>query len=856
MKKRLLILPLLAGFALSSCSIQDLMFWKKKEEQPSGEQTPSASVTGVTISGAKTSLVLGETMQLTASVTVTGDAAKTVTWSTSAAAKATVSSSGLVTAKGLGDVTVTATSTVDSSKSASVTFKVVAPTWSSAAQEVFEGSFGIAPPAFTTPSGMSFTDDYYDYYGIILGSVSGNSLSEIVASIKGCGSYTYLGQNSDGDDVFTALCAENPDFEWYMLAYYYQSYTTVQIGLYPVEYEAWPSQIISQHLAALGYTFSLPSFSTEEEFAYSCYYSKLESGEDVIVIDAYGEKSTEEPEITSLDYLALLDSESYKVIPLDEGEYQVQALDKTHTLYVFDQDYEIDYDTWSVYYYPGFQVVVVPYQPDYELFVENDYEMLIVGESFDLSVVKGDDVDPEAVLSFASSDTTVATVSEVGHVEAVGKGTAVITVSYEDKASVTATVYVEETIPTGFSSEQLAEFDKIHGEGIVSVPFSKYMETVSFDEEDGVKVVGKEISHEILVSYYNAMIADGWSDAFEETYELSVEQGYYDTVEEAREALFAYYGGYAFVKEFEDTESGITYVVSAELYTIAYDAEEEEYYPDYTGELTLYVFDDFIYSYEDALASFSEVLGGLGYETLPDFPSELPASRFSIEADSYGAILTAYETIVDLDLLKTALEALDFTCELEEVPADEEEGTEAYSYLVCIALDGEFVMYAEYEDGTLELYVEKKASGYWAESEEDLYDGAEICLLVDGKGLGAKSGDYFLAVDAVDSSDYYDPDAEGLLHLFLEAVDGKDGVYYLKDDAGNYYGDSNKKIVTSTTPSGTGYEWTVEFDEDEYAIFTCGTGTELLYNTSAPRFKTYTSGMSNGSGYYVYVYEN
>ena len=40
MKKRLFLLPLFAGLALSSCSFEDLMFWKKKSETPSGT-TPS-----------------------------------------------------------------------------------------------------------------------------------------------------------------------------------------------------------------------------------------------------------------------------------------------------------------------------------------------------------------------------------------------------------------------------------------------------------------------------------------------------------------------------------------------------------------------------------------------------------------------------------------------------------------------------------------------------------------------------------------------------------------------------------------------------------------------------------------------
>ena len=49
MKKRLLILPLLAGFALSSCSFEDLMFWKKKGEEQS--EVPGGDPSGGDPSG-------------------------------------------------------------------------------------------------------------------------------------------------------------------------------------------------------------------------------------------------------------------------------------------------------------------------------------------------------------------------------------------------------------------------------------------------------------------------------------------------------------------------------------------------------------------------------------------------------------------------------------------------------------------------------------------------------------------------------------------------------------------------------------------------------------------------------------
>ena len=157
MKKRLLILPLIAGFVLSGCSAEDLkfwekinldsvMFWKNKEEQKDEQQSDSkddekqkedegekedegqketASVVSVSVSGAPAyAYVVEESIQLTAEVSVTGGAATSVSWSSSDESVATVSSDGVVTLVAPGNVVITATSTFDSSKSGSAKFEV------------------------------------------------------------------------------------------------------------------------------------------------------------------------------------------------------------------------------------------------------------------------------------------------------------------------------------------------------------------------------------------------------------------------------------------------------------------------------------------------------------------------------------------------------------------------------------------------------------------------------------------------------------------------------------------------------------------------------------------------------------
>jgi hypothetical protein len=99
-------------------------------EPPTNPTAPT--ITSVTVDPASVSIEVGATAQLTASVLgVDGTNpatpyATTVTWSTSDAAKATVSSTGLVTAVAAGSVDITATSTADPSKKGTATVTITA----------------------------------------------------------------------------------------------------------------------------------------------------------------------------------------------------------------------------------------------------------------------------------------------------------------------------------------------------------------------------------------------------------------------------------------------------------------------------------------------------------------------------------------------------------------------------------------------------------------------------------------------------------------------------------------------------------------------------------------------------------
>ena len=82
------------------------------------------AVTGVTLNKNATSLTVGGTEQLTATIAPSNATNQNVTWTSDTTSVATVSSSGLVTAKAAGTATITVTSAADSTKKATCTVTV------------------------------------------------------------------------------------------------------------------------------------------------------------------------------------------------------------------------------------------------------------------------------------------------------------------------------------------------------------------------------------------------------------------------------------------------------------------------------------------------------------------------------------------------------------------------------------------------------------------------------------------------------------------------------------------------------------------------------------------------------------
>ena len=112
MKKRKLILPsialaVMAAFGLAACGgstpAQQSSGGENSQSQPAGSDSSEVSLGEITITAAgnKTDLLVGETVQLTASV-------EGVTWKSRATTVATVADKGLVTAVGAGSVKIRA----------------------------------------------------------------------------------------------------------------------------------------------------------------------------------------------------------------------------------------------------------------------------------------------------------------------------------------------------------------------------------------------------------------------------------------------------------------------------------------------------------------------------------------------------------------------------------------------------------------------------------------------------------------------------------------------------------------------------------------------------------------------------
>ncbi len=116
---------------------------------------PPASLQGVEIVAAKTSLETSETLQLSVNYLPAGYAGQGVTWSSSAPSIATVSVAGLVTALAVGSVNITAESTENTSFKDTLDLTIVEPFKNIVINELYGGGGN---------SGAIYTNDFVELY--------------------------------------------------------------------------------------------------------------------------------------------------------------------------------------------------------------------------------------------------------------------------------------------------------------------------------------------------------------------------------------------------------------------------------------------------------------------------------------------------------------------------------------------------------------------------------------------------------------------------------------------------------------------------------------------------------------------
>ena len=143
----------------------------------SGAVTVKQLATGISVSPTSATVTVGATKQLSATVTPSNTSNKGVTWTSSNAGVATVSSSGLVTAKSAGSATITVKTADGSNKSATCSITVQYP-----APAVSGSSTGSH-----TATTITYTWDQINKIAQAIANASGvnSSTTEVTATING-----------------------------------------------------------------------------------------------------------------------------------------------------------------------------------------------------------------------------------------------------------------------------------------------------------------------------------------------------------------------------------------------------------------------------------------------------------------------------------------------------------------------------------------------------------------------------------------------------------------------------------------------------------------------------------------------
>ena len=349
------------------------------------------TVSSVTVSPATLSLDLSGTYtgNLSATVSGTNSPAQTVTWSSSKTNVATVNSSGVVTGLAVGSATITATSTVDDTKSGSCTVTVT----NSGGTSTEAGTFTVELKNNSLSSATSYqyettTADYDG--GDATASLYWGGLNAKAGNIKGNGTTQSNLQSGNA-------------------ANFYIHNTT------PL-----PGPVTSIRITGLTKTSSAYVTATK---AYAMTGTTAISSQ-AISDSAAGTSASDGTEVT------------WTFDESTSGKYFAIGAEKGFTTgTVQATSFVIDYAATS----GGSSTPTID-----SVTLTPSFTQLTAGETKGLSVTVAGENNPDATVSWSSSNTSVATVDSDGNVTAKATGTATITATstYDNTKSGSATISV------------------------------------------------------------------------------------------------------------------------------------------------------------------------------------------------------------------------------------------------------------------------------------------------------------------------------------------------------------------------------------------------------------------------------
>ena len=397
----------------------------------------AVAVTGVTVSPTSKTLDVGGTVQLTATVSPSNADNKSVTWSSGNASVATVSSSGLVTAKAPGDVTITV-KTADGGKTATCSIHVNSTVTSVSLNKtsVTFSNSGDKVTLIATPSPANADDDKgvtWDYNSSIF-SLSKNGYSAEV-------SLTDSAMENPGDYTIKATIGSKSA----------ECKATISAGkltghlLGQVEYSLMAGDEVVLKDTAKG------------KVTGTHYGGKVDADIPFTISEKYLSMTSSNTAVVTAGY----SGGSWRLTGVAAGTATVTVVLKKGTLgyYGFDLGYNLTLGTMTVTVSSP-QATTIKLDPNYDIILHHWSSGKVDSRTVSAKVYdqNGKEMSSPGTITWKSSNTAVVTVSPSSGTSttatAVKGGTATVTATCGGKSSsIKVTVEDQDRIPVSIANE-------------------------------------------------------------------------------------------------------------------------------------------------------------------------------------------------------------------------------------------------------------------------------------------------------------------------------------------------------------------------------------------------------------------